>query len=909
MAEPRLTNERRAWWSLEPAEVLATWGVAPESGLSAGEVERRREVYGFNRLRPAKTKRVWEILWNQVRSLIFVLLLAAVVGSVAFAQWLEAGAILLVIALNTLIGFVMELRSVRSMEALRKLTGAQATVRRAGRTLRLAAEQLVPGDMVVLEAGDSISADLRLIECSKLQADESTLTGESVPVEKRLAPVAEETVLAERSSMVWSGTYLTRGSGLGVVVATGMHSELGQIARLVGEAVHDERTPLERRLDALGRELVWITLGITALVVVIGILRGKDLYLMIETGVALAVSAIPEGLPIVATLALARGMLRLARHNVLIRRLAAVETLGATSVICTDKTGTLTENRMTVTRLELAEGSVVLRDHRAVDWQPRRGWRNSADPPAWREVFREAIETAVLCNNASFAASRGTDVDGTGDPIELALLAVGKEHDLGRTALLAEFPEVHEVAFEPETKMMATIHQMENGFRVAVKGAPEHVLNACTHVRTTTGIQSLGEAERADWLERNLELGRRGLRVLGLAGKRANDARDFAYADLTWQALVAMEDPPRLEVPQAIATCRQAGIQFVMITGDQAVTARKIAADIGLADEEIEAVVSGKSVGDLLRGSAADRERLRQTHIFARVEPKDKLDLIALHQQAGAIVAMTGDGVNDAPAIEKADIGVAMGLRGTEVAREAADMVLEDDSLASIVTAVHEGRIIFGNIRKFVTYLLSCNTSEIMVIGVTAVIDAPLPVLPIQILLLNLVTDVFPALALGAGRGERDLMTLPPRPLNEPVLPARHWRQIVGFAAVMTAAVLASSWVAHNLLRLEPLPAVTVSFLTMALTQMWHVFNMRSASADWRWNEISANPFVWMALGLCLVILMVVVLTPGVSDILRLANPGWAGWGTALALSCLPLVVGLFWRGIADGELPPSNSI
>ena len=426
----------------------------------------------------------------------------------------------------------------------------------------------------------------------------------------------------------------------------------------------------------------------------------------------------------------------------------------------------------------------------------------------------------------------------------------------------------------------------------------------CRHaprVRTASGEQPLGEAGRTQWLERNLALGGQGLRVLAVATKQTTQLQENPYADLTCQALIAMEDPPRTEVAAAIATCRRAGIKFVMITGDQAVTARKIAADIGLTDREDEPVISHAELARLVQGSAADRATLCATQIFARVDPKDKLDLIALHQETGAVVAMTGDGVNDAPAIEKADIGVAMGARGTEVAREAADMVLEDDSLASIVTAVQEGRIIFANIRKFVTYLLSCNTSEIMVIGVTAVLDAPLPVLPIQILLLNLVTDVFPALALGAGRGDRDVMLHPPRPFAEPILPSRFWRQIIGFAIVMTAAVLVSSAIARNVLQLDEAQAVTVSFLTMAFTQLWHVFNMRSRTAGFCKNEITANPFIWMALAICLLILLVVVLTPGVSDLLRLANPGWAGWGTALGLSLLPLVVGLFWRGSADG--------
>ncbi len=862
-------------WGCEASEVSAALDVAVETGLSRSEAARRCRQFGANRLSESAKRSAWWILFDQMKSLIVALLAVAAVISFAVGEVVDAGAIVTVILINTAIGFFTELRAVRSMEALRLLGGATAVVRRGGQISEVSADTLVPGDIIILEAGDSLTADMRLVEGSKLQSDESALTGESIPVSKHSAPIAADTPLAERSNMLFKGTFLTRGSGTGVVVGIGMNTELGEISGLVEEAARQEDSPLEKRLDHLGRKLIWLTLAITAFVALLGIARGKDLVLMIETSVALAVAAIPEGLPIVATIALARGMMRLARRRVLIRGLAAVETLGATTVICTDKTGTLTENRMTVTHLAVASGMAKF------------GKTVSAE--ADTEEVRQALETGVLCNNASLAQKRAQgEPYGTGDPVELALLEVGHRYGIERTELEEHLPEEHEVAFDPEVKMMATYHRRDGEWRVAVKGAPEAVLAISNRVRSGRRVKPMDETERHRWEDRNEALAAMGLRVLALAGKQVSKVEEEPYRELVFEGLAAMEDPPRADVRSAIEACRNAGVRVVMVTGDQPVTAWHIALEIGLVEPGIQEVVTGKD----LESPENNAERIANALVLARVSPKQKLDIIDVHRRRGAIVAMTGDGVNDAPALERADIGVAMGVRGTQVAREASDMILGDDALSSIVTAVELGRIIFGNIRKFVVYLLSCNTSEVMVVGLAAVVNAPLPLLPLQILFLNLVTDVFPALALGVGRGDPKVMERPPRDPKEPILPGQLWWSIAGYAAAIALTVLGAMAAAMLGLGMDRTEAVTVSFLTLAFAQLWHVFNMRDRGANLLRNDITQNRILWAALALCIILILLSVQLPLLREVLGTVPIGWHGWTLTLCMSTMPVFLG-----------------
>ncbi|MDY6954711.1 MAG: cation-transporting P-type ATPase, partial [Thermodesulfobacteriota bacterium] len=695
---------------------------------------------------------------------------------------------------------------------------------------------------------------------------------ESLPVEKGVEPLQEKAPLAERHNMLFKGTVLTRGSGEAVVVGTGMHTELGNISSLVDET-EDESTPLEERLDQLGHWLIWLSLALAAFVAVTGIMAGKETFLMIETAIALAVAAIPEGLPIVATIALARGVWRMAQRNALVKRLSAVETLGSTSVILTDKTGTLTENRMTVTRFLLGSGSIQ------VNWGASGSAgalkREGQDLDlAQDRALVEALEVGALCNNAAYLVEEGSEPRGVGDPLEVALLAVAAKAGIRRKGLIEKTPEVREEAFDSSTKMMATFHQNSGPFRVAVKGAPEPVLEACSTILTEKGEQEISADDLNAWLASNQKMAEEGLRVLALASKWAETSKAAPYQDLTFLGLVGLLDPPRKEVKQALSSCKEAGIRVIMATGDQAVTARIIGHSVGLVDDRQAQVVSGQDLKHEEALTAEERKQLLQVPLFARVSPEQKLDLIAIHRENQAIVAMTGDGVNDAPALKKADIGIAMGQRGTQVAREAADMILKDDAFSSIVVAVEQGRIIFGNIRKFVLYLLSCNVSELMVVTLAAMVNAPLPILPLQILFLNLVTDVFPALALAAGEGSPGIMRRPPRDPEEPIVSRKHWLRVGGYGVVMTVAVLGAFALALVWFKMEVRQAVTVSFLTLAFSQLWHVFNMRDRGSRLLQNEITGNRFVWGALGLCTILLLATVFLPGLSHVLKTANPG-----------------------------------
>ncbi len=859
-------------WSRDADDVLTALRVDPSQGLSPSQVVERRTRYGVNALRQTQPRSVWRILVTQFKSLLVALLLVAMLAAIAFGEQAEAVAIGVVLGVNALLGFVTELRATRSMEALRKMGATTSTVRRDGTVEVVDAQVLVPGDVVLLEGGDVVTADLRLVEASKLQANESTLTGESMPVGKNARPVPADTDVAERRSMLFKGTVVTRGTALAVVVATGMSCELGQISRLVEEA-KEETTPLEHRLNKLGQGLVWITLLVAVVVGVSGYAVGRPLLLVIETALALAVAAVPEGLPIIATIALARGMHRMARHRALVNRLSAVETLGATSILCTDKTGTLTENRMTVETLEVGGAP---------------------------DARLRALEASVLCNNAELA-EEGEDI---GDPMEVALLRAARTEGIERPVLLERAPQHTEHSFDPDLKMMATIHGGAPPYRVAVKGAPESVLEATT----------LTEDERRHWRQRAEALASRGLRVLAIAEGQSDDPGGDPYRDLELLALAGMHDPPRPEVRETIEVCRAAGVRFVMVTGDHPTTALNIAVATGLAVPAPTSAVLGAELEHALEADTATKQRLVSAQVFARVTPKQKLNLIALHQRAGNVVAMTGDGVNDAPALRKADIGVAMGQRGTAAAKEAAAMVLEDDNLETIAVAIAQGRAIFDNIRRFVLYLLSCNLSEVLVVALGALFAGPLPLLPLQILFLNLVTDVFPALALGVGKADDNVMKRPPRKAGEAIVAPRHWRLIVAHGLIMTVAVLGAFGVALFVLELSAHGAVTVSFLTLALTQTFHVFNMRSPGGSVVRNEVTRNPFVWLAVATCIGLLLLAVYVPGLSRALSIVPPTATGWALVLSMSVLPvfvvqgvMIAGNARRSLYSGSQGPSQ--
>jgi Ca2+-transporting ATPase len=837
-------------WSLSVDQVLERLDVEATRGLSDQEAGARLNIYGPNHLQ-TRPGRAWpSVLIAQFKSfLVLLLALAAVLGFI-FQNWIEGCAICVVILINAAIGFFTEIGAIRSMESLRKFNAVHVTVRRDGKSKRLRAEKMVPGDIVTVEAGDVIAADMRLISASRLLANESLLTGESFPVEKSLSTLPQETIAPERFNMLYKGASINRGSAEAVVTGTGLDTELGRISSLV-LATKDEITPLEKRLNLLARKLIIVTLIVTLLTLIMGLISGKELLLMIETSIALAVAAIPEGLPIIATLALARGMWRMAKNNALINRLSAVETLGATHVICTDKTGTLTENKMTLDRIH----------------------------PTASGGDMEILKIGALCNKATS--------DGIGDPLEVALLHAAKERDFIQKDLSETHPLVSEEAFDSESKRMATAHRHELDILVAVKGAAEAILSICTRIRTSDASIPLTDMERSIWLRKNHDLASAGFRVLAFATKSTTGLEEPLCRDLTFLGLASFIDPPREDVRAALEECRKAGIRVVMVTGDQPGTAVHVAKSVHILNEGApDGVVLGKNLPML------SDQQLLEAGIFARVTPGDKLRIIALHQKNGSVVAMTGDGINDAPALKKADIGIAMGLRGTEVSREAADMILRDDSFTTIVTAIRQGRIIYNNIRKFVVYLMSCNLSEVLIVGLAAWVDAPLPLLPLQILFLNMITDVFPALALGASEGDQNVMSHPPRKMAVQLIGRSQWIRITGYSLLITVVVLGAFFYSLDVLQVSSKEAVTSSFLVLAIAQILHVFNMTEKGSPFFLNEITRNHFIWLAISICFALLFAALYVPVLSAALDLTIPCARSWLLIVLGGSAPLVIG-----------------
>lgn len=884
MAEATEVTAPDAAYARPADRVLADLRVDPAHGLTDEEVEQRRQRYGQNRIRQAERRRWWHVLLDQFRSVIVLLLLAASLIALAFGEIPEAIAISVALVVDAAIGYVTEMRALRSMEALRRLEETTARVRRGGQEQEIPATALVPGDVVLLRAGQVVPVDVRLVEVGDLQVDESALTGESVPVTKTTDPSDEEASLADRTSSAFKGTAVTRGWAVAVTVGTGMETEIGHISELV-EGAEGESTPLERRLDALGKRLLWIVFAMAALVAVAGILQDRDLLLVVETAIVLGVAAVPEGLPIVTSLALARGVRRMAHHNALVKRLSAVETLGSAGIIMTDKTGTLTEGRMQVSRL-LAEGSEA-RDLAEDDGASQQ--RSELDD----DLLRRLLETAVLCTDADLQ-------EATGDPMELALLRLGAAAGVDRDRLVEQRPQVRLVPFSRDTNMMATIHEDGDERYVAVKGAPEVVLEASVRQAGPDGAFPLEDEDRDSWSERNHGLAADGLRVLAVAARQGTGPDDDPYHELTLLGLVGLFDPPRQAAIEALEDCCRAGIRVIMVTGDQPPTAQAIARQVGIVaedDADAEAFL-GADLQDPDELDEDEQAALRRIAVFARVSPEDKLDLIALHQGGGAVVGMTGDGVNDAPALQQADIGIAMGERGTEVAREASDIVLLDDAFDTIVRAVRYGRAVFANIRKFVVYLLSGNLAEILAVTAATLAGLPLPLLPLQILYINFVSDIFPALALGLGPPQDDVMEHPPRDPAEPIVRRRDWIETGLWGVLIATTVLGGLLYALFVLELPRDQVVTVSFLAFGFARTWHTFNMRRPGSRLVRNEVTTNPYVWVAVAIGVGLMLLAALFGPLAGLLQVVAPTAREWVVILVASLVPLVVGQVARSL-----------
>lgn len=852
-----------------PGEVVSeSFGVDPKQGLEPARVRALRAKHGPNKLSEHKQKPAWRILLEQFADPVIYILGTATILALIFGEFMEAFAVLAVILITVAIGFVMEFQALRSMESLRKMSQTVSRVLRKGKHNLIAADLIVPGDILILSEGDLVTADARLLESDNLRIDESILTGESFEVEKTISPLPEETQPPDQTNMVFNGTLVNAGYGKAVVTSIGDETLMGEI-QTSAALEKKERTPLEKKLSKLSGILIWLTLSLALIIGILGIIQGRDLVLMIKTGIALAVAAIPEGLPIVATIALAHGMLRLARRNVLIKKLEAVQSLGEMGILCTDKTGTLTENKMTVSQALWDKG----------DWKGGDLIKVSQDNIQLRRI----IEHGVLCSNV-----RIENGEIYGDPLELALIHFAKSANVNPEDLRSRFPEKLEVPFDSETKMMATVHHTPNGHLVCVKGAFENVIERCIGAFSEEGIKPLNKGQ---WSKTVSGMAAQGLRILAFAYKETGPKIEVheIYEGLYFSGIIGFIDPARKDVPDVIKTYHKAGIRVVMVTGDHPETAKKIASDVGIFNESDQSkiAVNGKD----LRFGVQDKQAslLLDTLVFARVTPHHKLDLVKFYQKNNHVVGMTGDGINDIPALKKADVGIAMGIRGTEAARECADVVLKDDRFTSIEMAIRQGRAIFENIRQFTVYLLSCNLAEILAVALSFFLYLPSPLLPLQILFLNLVTDVFPALALGVGQAEQDIMKNPPRRSNEPIMTAKLWSMTATYGITMTAAVLGISYFGQVHLRLEPEVINNLGFYTLVLVQILNVFNTPLRNRSFFRNQVTANPWVWLALLICSLIMIAAYSLPFMQQALSLVPMGWDQFKWVLIFGLLTL--------------------
>jgi Ca2+-transporting ATPase len=896
-------------------QVTARFGVVTERGLGESEVVARRAEFGPNQLAEPPMPSRWRRFLGQFLEPVIGILIAAAVIAGLMGDAVDTLAILAIVLLNGILGFIQEERAERALAALQRLSAPMAKVLRDGRLRSVPARDLVPGDRIVLEAGDSVPADARLLRAFGLRVQEAALTGESVPVAKQAeALLAPETPLGDRLNMVYMGTTATAGKADAVVVATGMETELGRVAGMLGRTER-QPTPLQRRLAELGKTLIAVVLAVVALIFVLRLLRGGAFVESFLLSVSLAVAAVPEGLPAVVTLALAIGLQRLVRRNALIRKLPSVETLGSVTVICSDKTGTLTRNEMTVR--EVVTGSAHYHVSGA-GYEPRGGFhpRGEAgseehgapvDPQDWPDLMR-ALQIAAWCNTAQVAArpdgERGWQV--IGDPTEGALVVAARKADVH--AHDREDRILHEIPFDSERKAMSVVVREPNeSATMYTKGAPEVILAKCDGEWRHGRVVPLDPGRRAEVLQTAAGMAARALRVLALADRHHPDAGHEATRreeDLVFVGLVGMIDPPREEVRAAVRTCREAGVHPVMITGDHPATALAIARELGIAREPARAL-TGQGLDDL-----SDDELpavVDDISVYARVSAEHKLRIVRAWKARGQVVAMTGDGVNDAPAIKAADIGIAMGITGTDVTKEASDMVLTDDNFASIVSAVEEGRGIFDNIQKFIHYLLASNASEVLLMLIAALVGWPAPLTAVQLLWINLVTDGLPALALGVEPSERDIMRRPPRPPREPVI-TRHGGLLILIHGLLIAAVGVTAF-AFTYGRGEDIHrARTAAFCTLAFTQLFFSFACRSRSRTLPELGPFSNPYLFGAIAASALLQFAVVMLPFTHPVFDIpARPG-GDWLYILPLALVPVTAIELGKLVAVAIRPPVQS-
>ena len=940
------------WYDKSIDEVFEYFNTPRDSGLTSKEVAKRREIYGLNQLEEKPRPGFFQLLLAQLNDFIVILLIVAAVISGLLGEWIEAGFIMLIVVLNAILGVVQESKAEEALAALKKMAAPETMVLRDGKRVSIPASELVPGDIVFLEAGIFVPADIRLVESANLRAEEATLTGESVPVQKNAELIVDESAgVGDRKNMVFSGTLINYGRGSGIVVATGMNTEIGRIASML-QTVEDEQTPLQQRLDQLGKTLGIAALAICGVIFVLGVIRSgvfqqgfsaDTTEVIIESfmiAVSLAIAAVPEGLAAVVTISLALGMRDMVKRNALIRKLQAVETLGSVTVICSDKTGTLTENRMTVTFLDTANNSLDLTTAEERDVIKNINEVSMVEEPTedQKKLLIAHPEMTLLLIGGSLCSDAIIEADKDdpsrfvmiGDPTEGALIVAAARMGLPKSLLERTNPRVAEVPFDSDRKRMTTIHRvpetidevpkpiqdicdcdqlLSKGQRYVAytKGTADGLIDISTRVRVGKDSVPLDDEWRKRIEDANASLAKQGIRVLGVATTMLNEFPDDLRAedvehDLTFIGLVGMIDPARPEVKEAVETCRKAGIRPIMITGDHPLTARYIAKDLGISEN-----------GEVVTGAELEKisdEKLEETvkdvSIYARVSPEHKLRIVSALQNNNQIVAMTGDGVNDAPALKKADIGVAMGITGTDVAKGTADMVLIDDNYASIVAAVEQGRIIYSNIRKFVFFLISCNIAEILIIFLASLAGLPVPLTVIQLLWLNLLTDGAPALALAKEKGEPDIMDQPPRPKEEPIINKDMQRALISRAILQTSAVLAAFILGlfwhmdtsdglaavfqQDWLGVDVTHAVTMSFVTLSLVELFRANTVRSERTPLVKLGLFSNKYMQVAILISLVLLLLVVNVPFLQEIFDTTFLSFREWLVAVGLALVPSV-------------------